>query len=157
MCLALRNGINQRHALRSRYYSFEESELLWWWSLDFWAMQNSPSYYLTGRQSFPGCLLMKIQNSQVFLQSYALPAYCHSFCYDGSGLKMWKCKPGPTKYLRLKHLPWSQCLFLSTVMLGLTMSLIRVMWIFRLWLFTCIEWNLMGYTSRNIENIGTRV
>lgn len=57
-------------------YLSEGSELLLWLSFDLWSVQNSPEYYLAGRQSLPGFLLMKMQNSQLLLQHYAamLPA-----------------------------------------------------------------------------------
>ena len=99
-----------------------------------------------------------------------LPSCCHASCYNGNKLNIWNCKPGPIKYLPLKQLPWSQFVFwameilsktevstsdLSIAMIGLAMFLFGAMWNFRLWICTCIKWNLMWHPRRNVEHIGT--
>ena len=44
---------------------------------------------------------------------------------------------------------------LSIAMIRLAMFLFGAMWNFRLWICTCIKWNLMGHPRRNVEHIGT--
>ena len=47
-----------------------ESGYLWGWTLKLHQVQNRPSYSLSGRQFLPGCLWIKMQNSQLLLQHH---------------------------------------------------------------------------------------
>ena len=57
-------------------------------ALKFHPVLKRPSCVIPRRQSLPGCLWIKVQNSQLLLQHYVYLHAYHASCYDDNGLNL---------------------------------------------------------------------